>query len=538
MESRDSRRADAAVPEDAPPGRLRGRRLLAACGVVAAVAVAWLVCVSGLFDPGRLHVHGPFVDQGGYIRTARFLADTGELRFGLIFPAHAADPSWRPYMPGHFFVLATSYLLFGYGVFTSLLPSLVACVLTSVAVFVVGNRLGGWGRGALASALYLLFPPNLLYAFTAMSEMSFAFACALALASFVHLPRRAQPWALPLVLVVPFLFRETGALYVLPLLGLLRRGRMSWRVVLVSASASVVLLGLLNQWQVSEGKRVPTWAWLVRGGFNYQYPAAPELTIGLDELPGAVAKNTLRNFAAIAKQWRADVFVVPRHGTGLQALLLIVAIVAWLRSGRDPFDLGVLLLVAAFAGLAFGLYDVKAHKLMRGLLFAMPALVVAAAGALDVRMLAARGRPVARATLGLVLAAGLFGSYAGAREAGLQLQGMDAYVADVTAALEDLNHDDESLLVVEFRLARASMDYAVRHYPVPWSFTPEPFDELAHWRLLAGRHRIGTVLLSRWEGERPPASFFGLRYRRTVRIQHVPYHVYQAARKRAAAQDD
>jgi len=84
------------------------------------------------------------------------------------------------------------------------------------------------------------------------------------------------------------------------------------------------------------------------------------------------------------------------------------------------------------------------------------------------------------------------------------------------------------MLVVEFRLASPSMDYAIRHYPVPWSFLPEPFDDRGHWRILAGRHPIGTVLVfQRWEGEKPPGAFLGLRYRKTVRIRGVAYHVYQ-----------
>ena len=64
----------------------RTRRLLPLYVALGAALV--LLAFAPVYDASRLHLAGKFVDQGGYLLTGRALADTGELRMGLIYPAY------------------------------------------------------------------------------------------------------------------------------------------------------------------------------------------------------------------------------------------------------------------------------------------------------------------------------------------------------------------------------------------------------------------------------------------------------------------
>ena len=89
---------------DPPQTSLRSRligALLVLCGSALALWIA-----ADTYDPGRLHPTGNFVDQAGHVLTSRVLADTGELRSGLIFPPKVDLPGWRLYMPGHYVLQA------------------------------------------------------------------------------------------------------------------------------------------------------------------------------------------------------------------------------------------------------------------------------------------------------------------------------------------------------------------------------------------------------------------------------------------------
>ena len=86
-----------------------GRDLRAGGLVVAAVAVLVRGVSTLAYRPGGIHLARYLNDQLGYVTTARWLADTGELRSHLIYPAHLEDPRWRLYLPGHYVALAASF---------------------------------------------------------------------------------------------------------------------------------------------------------------------------------------------------------------------------------------------------------------------------------------------------------------------------------------------------------------------------------------------------------------------------------------------
>ncbi len=508
------------------PMSLRAR--LTWCLAVGLAALLVLAAHALPFEPGELHIQGPFVDQAGYITTARNVAELGELRCGLIYPAFVENPDWRPYMPGHYLSLAAAYALFGYGNWTSLLPNILAFVLATVGAFLLGERLYGRRAGLLAAALYAFFLGNIAYAFTAMAELTFAAACVLSLVGWLALPPRWRPVGLPFLLVLPFLFRETGALLIFPMAAFLTaraREERRWWPVLASVAAAVVCLGLINAWQVSTGKGSVPLSWVTEGDFNYTNAVREPRTLSASEWIRALYDNAARNGNVLVRTAREDFWQL--RVVGLLLLLGAIGHAAWsacTRRLRDPLALGTALLGLTLLAMIFLLYDVKGHKAMRSLLFVAPLLAPIAARSLA--ELAARPKGPLR--LGALLAAGLILQTTLVVPSARELTAQDEKVRETTEALNALGHDPRTLMLVAFDLFPFALDYAVRQYPVPWSFMPSNQPTLD---LVQERFTVGTAIINAEAAgglQRPETIHAGrLRFRRALALGRHDYVVYQ-----------
>jgi len=474
---------------------MRGRLVVLAALAAAALAALSLWVRAGLFDPSRLHVHGAYGDQAGYVTTARILADEGRLESGLVYPAFADRPAWRPYMPGHYAALALAYRLLGYGVLPSLLPNLLAACFTAAALVVIGARLAPGKRagllaGGLAALLYLLVPANVAYAFTAMAEPTLQAACAVAFAAFLLVPARHRPWAGALCLALPFLFRETAALLVLPMAFVvagdesLRSERL--RRVATLAGLSVLLLGGLLAWQSATGRGgFPLASWVVDGRFNYRDALAepPQPTAG--EWVAALGSNLVRNASETARQLR----LAPLDPAVLSyvAMLALAAIAAALGlRRRDPFLLGTSALVAAVLLLLYATYDVKAHKALRSTMFVQPFVLLAAARAAT--GLRARPRTLAWAAgVPLVLLAA--GSHERVRRAAEDMRRGDESSLSAVHILQTLQTDPGTALLAPHEMIK---QFAVEAYPTRVGFHPANDATL---ELVSERFPIGTLVL-------------------------------------------
>ena len=474
--------------------------LLGAAFAVAAVFV--LLSYSAAFDPSRLHVFGlesRLNDQAAYVTTARILADTGELRNGLVYPPFVDNPRSRIYMPGHYVTLALSYRLFGWSVFSSLLPSLAAFVVATVGVFWIGSRLYGATAGVLAGLIFLFFPPNIVFAFTAMAELTFVAAGVLVFAVFLWVPPRLRFYVAPLLLGVPFLYRETGALLLLPMctLALAEPPGKRVRFALATLLGSVALLLVLYQWQAASGREAPPLTWITHGGFNYNdaaMPPAPDLSGA--EWVGAILDNSLRNVRALGR----SVFSAPAgfEALGLAGMLatsLLLAVGGLFRVRNDPFPAAAGGVVLASLASIVVLYDAVGFKALRGAMFGMPLCGVALGGLLQRTPLVARLEQAVvwrRAGLAALIALALLLAGRGPTLAAARgVTANDAAATSRTAWLEDLGHDADTLLVAPWNL---SMDYVVQHYPVRWSFLPANDATLDRLR---DRYEIGTLILPR-----------------------------------------
>ncbi len=481
---------------DAP--RARGRELVLWSLLVLLVAGALLVLHAPNLQPSKLHLSGNFVDQAGYILTARTWLDTGKLESALLYPAYMDDPGWRLYMPGHYAALALSYALFGWGVWPSLLPSILGYLAAVLGVFLAGNALVGRTAGLIAAGLFATFSGVITYSFTAMAEMSFVGACAVALTGFALVPEQRRAYLTPLLLAVPFLFRETGALYVVPMAALLfyqkREGRFG-RVALVLL-ASVALLSALNLWQLSTGKGSIPLSWVTDSTFNYGDavpPAAPELSAA--EWARRLFGNAARNGG---EAW--SYFVDARGMAAVSGFLILlgaslISLVGglWLR-GREPVVLAAGLLGLTACTIFFFLYDVAGEKGMRSMLFVAPWLALALGALLRPRRTTwtNRSRSLVGLLYGLAFLGIVFTNKELTRRAGFRMQRYDLAAGVSRQILESIGHDDDTLLVSHFNV---SMEYAVAHYPVRLCFIPTNDESLRRVQERFGP--IGTLIIPR-----------------------------------------
>ena len=470
------------------------RSIVLGCLGTALAALAVLVLHASFFEPGEWHVHGRFTDQAGYVTTAQGWLDEGDLRSGIVYPAFLAQPDWRPYMPGHYAVLAASFRLFGRSPFAAVLPSLLGYVVCAVGTFWIGQRLYDLRIGSLAALVFLAHPGVVAYAFTAMAELTFTTACVLAMVGFLVVPPQRRPWAMAPLLALPFLFRETGALLFLPMAALAwDASRKPWGLLL-TGGASGALLFALNLWQTATGKGEVPLSWVTRRAFNYvnAFPAEePELSLG--GWLGAVGTNAAGNAIEIWEQLCSTPLAVQVVGFWITALLAAAALgLAWRGGRRDPFAIGAGALGLGFLALSFLLYDVKAHKGMRGMLFALPLVSVAGVAALAPHALRrVVGRP-GRAVAGVLLGALAVADHFVLRAAATDLTRDDEKSAQAVARVREWGHDDRQLLMVDFRFSNDFIGYAVEAYPVPWSFLPVT-DET--FELLCERYTPGTMIL-------------------------------------------
>jgi len=486
----------AATVEDRRPSR----RLLWALAVVLFTGLV-LSAHAPLFELRRLHVQPPFIDQAGYITTARRLLEHGEFRPGIVFPAYAENHHYRPYMPGHYLTLATSYGLLGWGVLPTLLPSLLGHVLVTLCAFLIGERLYGRRQGLLAAGLTAFFSPLVTYAFTAMAELTFTAAAMVVMAAFVHLPSRARPWAAAPLLALPFIFRETGALFLLPMAWLVvSTGRgLEWRKVVAMGLASVALCVALQQWQIADGKGVlPMGRRVVEGNFNYgdAYPGpAPELSPWGWVL--ALRDNFLRNVEeSKASMWAFPDELRTRGFVAIAAISLASLVLGALRGKRDRLLLGAGSLGVLTILLLVTVYDTKNERAMRSTMFVAPLNFVALAGALYPHRIAEHWRSatgLARALVATVIVL-VAGSYLAinidtTRLAAHRLVSQDSKSRVYRNLIAQLHGEDLSMLIAPPSLAA---DFLVHQFPTLGSSLPYNDETL---RLLVREYEVGSLVL-------------------------------------------
>lgn len=466
---------------------------------VGLLALVVLLLAAGRFQPDRLYVY-ELNDQVGYVTTARWLADHGELRSQLVVPSFVENASWRMYMPGHYAALATSYALFGDGPIQWRLPSLVGFVITAVGTFLIGRRLYGVLPGLLAAAIVILFPANVSDAFTAMSEATIGAACVLSFCVFLHLPSRNRYVLGPLLLALPFLFRETGALLLVPmaLVAWADRSVPRLRSLAILAGGSVVVIAAIYAWQTGTGKQSPPLSWIVLGRVNFGDAVLEETLPSptLPELASGLWTNFTANLGFVQERFRTRFasHSEPALTSTVLGFVLIALAVGVARVRRDPYPLGAGLLGLAAVTFLMFFHKAYIHVAIRHIVFTLPftAVVVGAILARVGAWGAASGWGLGKVGTGVLVVLAV--PFLWLCNTGIQKRVAETCKetpAVFTEELEFFGHDDAKLLVC---LPVHGLRYVLDHYPVRWSFVPENDETL---RRLAERHEIGTLILAK-----------------------------------------
>ena len=459
---------------------------------VALCALAVLGALSTIYETDRLLVEGHgfgFNDQAGYITTARWLADTGELRSHLIYPAYVREPNWRLYMPGSYYALATGYQLFGDHPLAWKAPALLSFIIASVGIFLIGRRFFGVSSGLMAAAFFIALPMNGLFAFTAMPQMLFIASCVTCFCIFSYLPARTRAFWVPLLLIPPFLVRETGALLVIPMALLsTQEGRFRpWANGAIAALGSLCTLSLVMAIQIASGKGSLPLTWPLVGSFNYANAFSPPLAPSAWDWISKIFWNMVRNFQMIANN-------VTERWQAVEPLLWLIALTGiGLLNAKRKLAIGTAALMLTVFAMLFALYDWNFYRGVRSMLFVLPLAAIAASPVL-VRWLSQTQKrlgegPFRKFKLLLPWAIAALVVLWSGRTSLDMAQAMESnYGARAIERLEKIDIDQEKLLVSPFEI---SLDYALAHYPLRWSFVPVNSRTL---RLLDSEHEIGTFI--------------------------------------------
>jgi 4-amino-4-deoxy-L-arabinose transferase-like glycosyltransferase len=534
---------------NAPAGRGDNPVAWLDCLWVALAAIAVLAAGALRMDVSPLHVTA-LNDQVVYVSVARNLAERGVFDGNILYPATLWQGARRSFiqMPGQMLALAASFKLFGFGTLQAMLPSLAAYVASAVCLFWIGARRYGRASGFLASAWLMAVPAQLYFAFTAMAESTLVAAALLALAGFLALPPAWRPVAGPLLLALPFVCRETGALMVLPMIGAVattpgwdRRRRLAGAGLCLALA--VAWLGAIAASPLAAGRPSVLRANLLGATDRYvYYDAAGQRAFAAataGDLARGVAANVRHNLSIL---WHGALAWTSLHGedararavsllwgrafgkeSGLHWTLAMAGMVACLLVGgrrpRDGFALGAAAMALAAMLLVVAVYNVAADRGLRLLLLVLPLGLLGLARAVEMALHPAapgvepvlprrpdgarRPEPPRRwhhpgswerswrrlAMAALAVAAMGFGFRDAQRELAV-IASMDGWGHGNVRQLERRVRPDDSLaLVAPWEI---SLDYAFWHHPIKWAFLPANRYTL---ELLARTAPIGTVLL-------------------------------------------
>ena len=113
-------------------------------------------------------------DQAAYVLNARNIAEHGRFTGNVIYTSTLAQdypPGRTLYMPGYATVLAAFFWVFGSAApAVAFLPSMLAYLTSVVCVYLLAVRFASPVAARLAACLFAFFPPNLLFAYLAMTE--------------------------------------------------------------------------------------------------------------------------------------------------------------------------------------------------------------------------------------------------------------------------------------------------------------------------------------------------------------------------------
>jgi hypothetical protein len=477
------------------------RKSLIAPAIVICAAIAVLLVVSRRVDFNTVFINGldgTMNDQVGYISVARHLVDGHGFRSSVIYPSTLAQKTTKSYfyMPGHYVAIATSIFLFGDRVITLFLPNAAAFVLSAFLVYWIGFRLYDAAAGLFAAALYIVAPWHPVLAWSAMTEMALGAAFLAAMAIFLFLPERWRVLVGPILVVIPLLFRETGAIVAVPMCFLIVRppgsmGPLRWGRGLLFCALTMIVVVVVMTSPIASGRPKLFINNLAGTGFEDFYTNAYSMESvdrSVGNLTALVVAKFKHNVADLMQRsGGGPITFVPGEQFAMWFILAGVPIgfLVWVVR-KDWFAGGVSFAVLTVLSPVLFTYTVWGGRGLRVLLILQP-FVAIIAGSLWSSVFA-RFR-----AFGALLASVLIGTLLVGANRELQViyapqQKLNEEDARKARFVETLGLDDNKVVVAPHHLI---LRYVLEHHPVGWSFIPANA-RTAH--LLLEQFDVGAVI--------------------------------------------
>lgn len=448
-----------------------------------------------------------FSDQLGYITGARHIADYGHFILhghfpgtgSTVLPGMGHTPYARIYMPGYYLILAAFYKLFGFCALSTIGPNIVSYLLSVILVYVISAKIYDHKAANLATLLFILLPMNLSYSMTALIEPTYTLVCLSAFTLFIFLPNKSRLAAIPILLGLLYLFRQTSLALLFPMIAYAydtQSIKKHWQTLLVII-ITFVTVSQLNTWQVHLGlAHIPLQDVLVRGHTNYAnaFSNSEAPTLNLINIFGLLIQHTWTNITIffhnimhpndISLFWESHLYSL---------LLLFITTTRYgiVKRNQTLLPIAVSLMFCSVATLCFTLQYAHPWLLNRLSMFCLPLICMVFAKALtdetlgDYRFFNYLQRHInfiLIAVFALFIASNLNVAY--------ELTLREKISSENTHFIETIKPDPTKLIISDHHLF---LQYLLYHYPDLGGFIPQNDQTL---KLTNQNFEIGTIIIS------------------------------------------
>ena len=341
-----------------------------------------------LFNAGNIHFVPSFLnDQINYITVTRHLVDFGHFIIPnqyqgigtIIVPDFLKLKTTRLYMPGYYLYSAIFYKLLGSKGFIYVLPNILAYFFSAGLIFFIAKRLYEVQTALLSTLLFIFFPLNILFALTAMSEMTLVFIGLLTFATLILLPMKLKSYAIPLLIAVVYLFKQNEILLIIPMLAYLYdQQKVSWKKLLFILFATMALCFGIQTWQEMQGL-LPLHARLVSA---YQ-PNAAEFLNGIHYFYSALLNNLNTLRIKYSPDWGETPYVPIISAIEILILFSVSLMSSYYDSKKTWFPISCSMLLLAMFFSCISIYSGILITVLRMLMIGAPFIMIQTARVLS-----------------------------------------------------------------------------------------------------------------------------------------------------------
>jgi len=435
-------------------------------------------------------------DQVGYITAARNLADSGRLESSLYYPAllNYYKSHNLLYMPGNYYVRAFFFSIFGYSIFTAFLPNILAFIGSAVMLFLIAEHLFNKKTAYMSSICFMLFPPVILYTYSAMMEILFIFFCLLAVFIFLKIPQKVRFLAGGLTLVIPYLIRESTLLLLPGLTMMIYLDGADRRVLkaLLFVSSSMLLFFFI--------KRIPfvsdipphfTLSLLNISGLYTDAFAVKDIHLSYLNMLVILLSNAAQNvssFTRVLFSWKYW-----PTGFTFYVMVLVLSFVCMIivflnKKINRAFGYFTIITVSIVIAITFSVLMYFMNSGIRQILFMVPFLFCLVFYALFTSEISRR-KGLTFFLLAAILASSIFLFFVSLNNFHNDFVKADAYAQKCDDFLDSIGVSGASFFVAPHDI---SLDYVNGHFPIKWSFIPSNEETL---KLLADKFRIDMLII-------------------------------------------